>query len=104
MHSPHRPFGCPGVSLLRKAELASCLGTLLARLPDEYRHALEVTDLGDQTQHAAAEQLGLSTSGMKSRVQRGRRLLRAEVKRCCVVTLDSTGNLVDATVRAPDSC
>ena len=93
-----------GLDLPREAELASCLGTLLARLPDEYRQALEVTDLGEQTQQAAAEQLGLSTSGMKSRVQRGRRLLRAEVKRCCVVTLDSTGTLVDATVRAPDSC
>lgn len=86
-------------------ELAGCVHTLLARVPEDYRRALELTDLGDLTQRAAADQLGLSTSGMKSRVQRGRRLLRAEVKRCCEVTLSPSGALVDATVRGPDpSC
>ena len=52
-------------------ELADCLHTLLARVPEDYRRALELTDLGELTQRAAADQLGLSTSGMKSRVQRG---------------------------------
>lgn len=45
--------------------------------------ALELTDLGGMTQGDAAARLGLSVSGMKSRVQRGRRMLREEIGRCC---------------------
>jgi RNA polymerase sigma-70 factor (ECF subfamily) len=81
------------------AELAACLHPLLARLPNDYRTALELTDLGGLTQEQAAEQLGLSTSGMKSRVQRGRRMLRTEVGRCCRVELDGRGAIADASLR-----
>jgi len=79
--------------------LAACLAPLLARVPENYRQALELTDLGGMTQDEAATQLGLSTSGMKSRVQRGRSLLRTEVGRCCRVELDARGALADATIR-----
>ena len=82
------------------ASLAACLAPLLARVPDDYRQALELTDLGDLTQDEAAAQLGLSTSGMKSRVQRGRRILRTEVGRCCRVELDARGAVADATLRS----
>lgn len=79
--------------------LAGCLPVLLGRLPDDYRRALELTDLGGATQQDAASAAGLSTSGMKSRVQRGRRLLRAEVRRCCEVVLDGQGALVESSPR-----
>jgi RNA polymerase sigma-70 factor, ECF subfamily len=85
------------------AELAACLPPLLARIPEDYRAALELTDLGELTQQQAAEQLGISTSGMKSRVQRGRRMLRTEVGRCCRIELDAAGALVDAQLR-DDAC
>ena len=68
-------------------------------MPEDYRTALELTDLGRLTQEQAAAELGLSTSGMKSRVQRGRSMLRAEVARCCRVELDSRGALTDVAVR-----
>ncbi len=82
--------------------LSSCLQTLLSRVPDTYRRALELTDLGDLTQAQAAAQVGLTSSGMKSRVQRGRRLLRAEITHCCQISLDSFGGVVDATVRSDE--
>lgn len=84
--------------------LGGCLTPLLARLPDNYRTALELTDLGDLTQDQAAARLGLSTSGMKSRVQRGRRMLRDEVAKCCRIELDARGALADATRRDNGSC
>jgi RNA polymerase sigma-70 factor (ECF subfamily) len=85
--------------------LAGCLTPMLARIPDTYRAALELTDLGDLTQEEGAALLGLSTSGMKSRVQRGRRLLRQEVVRCCRVELDARGAISDAAPRGDaDSC
>ena len=77
--------------------LASCLAPLLERVPDTYRCALELTDLGGLTQDEAAARLGLSTSGMKSRVQRGRQMLRTEVTKCCRLELDARGALSDAT-------
>jgi RNA polymerase sigma-70 factor (ECF subfamily) len=80
--------------------LAACLSPLLARIPDTYRTALELTDLGDLTQHQAATQLQLSPSGMKSRVQRGRRMLRDEVVKYCRIELDARGALSEATVRS----
>jgi RNA polymerase sigma-70 factor, ECF subfamily len=79
--------------------LAACLTPLLARIPETYRTALELTDGGGLTQDQAAAQLGLTTSGMKSRVQRGRRMLRDEVVKCCRVELDARGALSDATTR-----
>jgi RNA polymerase sigma-70 factor (ECF subfamily) len=79
--------------------LSGCLRTLLDRVPDGYREALELTDLGGLTQDEAAGRLGLSTSGMKSRVQRGRRLLRAEITHCCQVSLDTRRGVADVTVR-----
>lgn len=79
------------------AELTTCVGSLLGRLPESYRQALELTDMSGLTQGRAAAELGLTTSGMKSRVQRGRRMLREEVERCCHVALDVRGALTDLT-------
>jgi RNA polymerase sigma-70 factor, ECF subfamily len=86
-----------------EALLTACVRTLLTRVPDNYRQALELTDLGDLTQDQAAAELGLSTSGMKSRVQRGRRLLRAEITHCCQLSLDVHGGIADVDVRPTDS-
>ena len=56
-----------------RRELAGCLRPMIERLSGEYRQAVVLVDLERLTQQAAATQLGLSLSGMKSRVQRGRR-------------------------------
>ena len=69
-------------------ELAACVRPLLARLSPAHRQALELTELGGLTQTAAAEQLGLSTSGMKSRVQRARAELKDVFVACCDIELD----------------
>ena len=72
-------------------DLAACLQPLVAQLPDIYRDALDRVDLKGQTQHDAAAALGISTSGMKSRVQRARRLLRSLLTDCCAVQVDRLG-------------
>ena len=76
-------------------ELARCLQPMLSRLHPVARDALTRIDLDGQTHRQAAEQLGISTSGMKSRVQRARRDLREQVTSCCQVETDSTGALAD---------
>ena len=71
-------------------ELAHCLRPLLAQLPEIYRDALDRVDLAGQT-HDAAAALNISTSGMKSRVQRARRQLRQLLTDCCAVQVDRLG-------------
>jgi RNA polymerase sigma-70 factor (ECF subfamily) len=84
------------------AELARCLRPLLAGLPPEQRRAVELVDLDGVPQARAAELEGVSVSGMKSRVQRGRRLLAELLGRCCALTLDGRGLPMDYA--APHRC
>jgi RNA polymerase sigma-70 factor (ECF subfamily) len=76
-------------------ELARCLQPMLGRLHPTARDALTRVDLDGQTHREAAAQLGISVSGMKSRVQRARRELKAQLTSCCQVRTDSTGALSD---------
>jgi RNA polymerase sigma-70 factor (ECF subfamily) len=86
-----------------RTELARCLRPLLARLPDKYREALALTEFEGLSQTAAAERLGLSTSGMKARVQRARAQLRELLLECCHVELDRRGGVSDYQSR-PGAC
>ena len=72
-------------------ELARCLQPMMGRLHPRARDALTRVDLEGQTHQQAADQLGISVSGMKSRVQRARRELRAQLTSCCRVLTDTTG-------------
>ena len=76
-------------------ELARCLQPMLGRLHPTARDALTRVDLDGQTHREAAEQLGISVSGMKSRVQRARRELKDQLTACCQVQTDSSGAVAD---------
>lgn len=85
-------------------ELAICLTPMLRQLQPAYREAVTLTELEGITQAEAAERTGVSLSGMKSRVQRGRRQLKAVLEACCRVDLDNRGSIVGYEPREPDSC
>ena len=72
-------------------DLAGCLQPLVAQLPEIYREALDRVDLAGQSHHVAAAEVGISTSGMKSRVQRARRQLKELLTDCCAVQVDVHG-------------
>jgi RNA polymerase sigma-70 factor (ECF subfamily) len=76
-------------------ELASCLGPMTHRLPAHYRDAISLVELEGLTQREAAERFGLSASGMKSRVQRGRQMLRRMLDECCQIYLGPDGRIAD---------
>lgn len=86
-----------------RSELAPCLAPLLDRLPDKYRQALQLTEFEGLSQVQAGRQLELSTSGMKARVQRGRKQLRDLLLECCHVELDRRGAITDYEPR-PGAC
>ena len=82
-----------------RTELAGCLRPMIERLPEDYRQAVTIVDLEGLAHHEAAERLGLSVSGMKSRVQRGRRQLRDMLEACCVIALDRRRGVADYDLR-----
>jgi RNA polymerase sigma-70 factor (ECF subfamily) len=76
-------------------ELSRCLRPMTNRLPAHYRDAISLVELEGLTQRDAAERFGLSVSGMKSRVQRGRQLLKRMLHECCQIHLGSDGRITD---------
>lgn len=83
------------------SEVAEYARIFLDLLPSPYREALTLTELEGLTQKEAAEQLGISHSGMKSRVQRGREKLRTELEQCCKITLDARQRVTECEARHP---
>jgi len=67
----------------------------LDSLPDEYRQALILTEYQGLTQAQLAERLGISVSGVKSRVQRGKEKLKEMLLACCHFELDKRGKVID---------
>ena len=93
----------PSIDWSAEAELAPCLTGMIARLAEPYRTALALTTLDGVTQVEAARRLGVSISGMKSRVQRGRGQLKALLVQCCAIALDVRGGVTDFHPR-PGGC
>ena len=85
-----------------ESELAECVALFVARLPSPYRQAVTLTELEGLTQKDAAEMLGVSLSGMKSRVQRGRERIRHMFEECCEISVDCRGHVTDCTPRSLD--
>jgi RNA polymerase sigma-70 factor (ECF subfamily) len=74
-------------------DLAACLLPMLSSLSVEQAAAVRMVDLEGRAQAAAADAAGISLSGMKSRVQRGRTALRHLLLACCEVSQDRRGHV-----------
>lgn len=85
-------------------ELAACLHPLVAQLAAADQEALRLVEVEGLSQVEAADRLGLSVSGMKSRVQRARGRLRRIVEDCCRIDLDRRGGVIGYTSRRCDPC
>lgn len=73
--------------------LAVYVGHVARELPEPYREAIQLTELEGLTQKEAAARLGVPLSTLKSRVQRGRTRIRAQLDACCRVGLDGRGRV-----------
>lgn len=75
-------------------EVLSWLRPMAEELPDMYRRPLVMADFEGRTQQEVADELGLSLSGAKSRVQRARVKLREQLQDCCNVEFGPEGRAV----------
>ena len=64
---------------------------MAGQLEEMYRRPLIMADFEGHTQPEVADELGLSLSGAKSRVQRARRKLGALLKECCEIEFSPEG-------------
>lgn len=83
-------------------ELARCLRPMVEALPRNYRQAITLVDLEGKTHQVAARLVGISTLGMKSRVQRGRRKLAEALHECCLIETAPVGTVKDYTPSSGD--
>jgi len=80
--------------------LAQCLRPLIDELPEKYGTPLRLAELEGMPQQDIADLLGLSLSGAKSRVQRGRVKFREQMMACCDFEVGDEG-IIDYTLKDP---
>lgn len=87
-----------------KVGLREYVRSVVGQLPPLYREAIQLIELEGLSQVDLARRLGLSVSAAKSRVQRGRALLRKEMERCCHWETDRYGTVLAVEPRDECTC
>lgn len=80
------------------------LPAMIAQLPHDYGEAVEQYELKGMPQQQIADNLGISLSGAKSRVQRGREKLKSLLFDCCSFEQDRRGNIIGCVQNNPGDC
>ena len=73
--------------------IEGCIEAFIARLPDKYREPLVMSDIEGMSQKDIAEKMEISYSGLKSRVQRGREMIKEMFVECCRLSIGEDGKL-----------
>jgi RNA polymerase sigma-70 factor (ECF subfamily) len=81
-----------------------CLDPHIASLPPEYREVIFLSEIKGIKHKKIAESLNLSHSAIKSRVVRGRELLKKKFVECCKYHLNDDGKLVGEPDCNSDIC
>ncbi len=85
-------------------KLRGAFRQMIFNLPQPYREALVLTEFDGLTQKEMAERLGISISGAKSRVQRGREKLKESLLACCRFEFDRRGGIIECEPKKQDCC
>jgi len=76
-------------------EVESWVGCLIKGLPDIYCEAVELSEIEGIPQKDIAKKLNISYPNARSRVQRGRNMLKNKLTECCLFNVDVYGNILD---------
>ncbi len=94
----------PKLSDKTKEDISTCLMPMIENLPNHYRQAVMLAEIQGRTQKEVAKEQGISLSGAKSRVQRGRAMIKDMMLGCCHFEFDRRGNVIDYERRGDCSC
>ena len=84
--------------------IASGLRNMINALPEKYAKALDMVEIGGLSQVQLAKELKISVSGAKSRVQRGRQMLKDSLLECCHYEFDKYGTIISYHSRSCCGC
>ncbi|MBU1229835.1 MAG: RNA polymerase sigma factor SigZ [Proteobacteria bacterium] len=87
----------------QEEDVGACLRPIIEALPEKVRLALILADMEGLKQREVAHRLGISLAAAKSRILRGRLLVRRMIEDCCTLELDARGSIMDYTVK-PKGC
>lgn len=86
-------------------ELACCVMPFIRQLPPPYQQAITLSEIEGMKLKQVAVQQGVSLSGVKSRVQRGRKMLKQMYLKCCQIERDRRGGVMDMQPKGKcDNC
>lgn len=97
------PASEPSATPRDREDVLACMRPLLAALPEDARNLLVWADMEEQPLQSIADELGISLTATKSRVQRARKAFVEVTQRCCVITLDARGSVSELSPRRPNS-
>jgi len=80
---------------IQTQEFLEYAGFVVSELPEKYRKAVHLVDIKGLPLKEVAKELNISLSGAKSRVQRGRKMIKEIILKCCEVNTDKYGNILD---------
>lgn len=79
-------------------KLQACMLNMMNLLPDKYREPLIMGELDGKNQQEVANAFGLSLPGAKSRIQRGRKMLKEMLVECCKVDINEKRQIKTGSV------
>jgi len=85
-------------------DLTPTLRRFMQQLPPDYREPLIRQEFQGQSLAEISETLGLTLTATKSRVRRGRLMLREMLDRCCRFEFDRRGRVIEAIPKEACPC
>ncbi|MEX2444099.1 MAG: sigma-70 family RNA polymerase sigma factor [Alkalispirochaeta sp.] len=87
-----------------RTEIAGWMTRFVEHLPEPYRTTLRLSEIEGLPYRDIAEKTGVTVGAVKTRVHRGRKLLRNELTDCCRFSFDARGRVVDYVPMARIQC
>ena len=83
-----------------RAEVIACMEPLLNALPEAESQLLRWADMQGRSMQSIADELGISLTAAKSRVQRARKEFMRVTRHCCAIGMDARGRVTHLTPRS----
>lgn len=88
-----------GETQAERAEVIACMEPLLRALPAAESQLLRWADMEGRSIQSIADELNISLTAAKSRVQRARKDFMTVTRHCCAITMDARGRVTDLSPR-----
>lgn len=86
------------------AVMTRSLRELLEDLPERYREPVRLAEFEEVPLAEIARRLGLTLTAVKSRVRRGREMLKGKLQDCCRLEFDRFGKIIGYERRGKSAC